>query len=160
MSTFIPYTPGIADDAGGGEYPVLEPGIYRGTLTAVEAKDQTLVVSWDAFDPSQQRSVFLKDWLNMSKSVCVHRLKQLARASNRLAEFEAGTFDAGNLINQTFNIKITKKKSRDGDGWKNWIDDIIPPEAPANAPAAPPVATAVPPPQQTHTPVANEDIPF
>jgi len=132
----IPYNPDSASTSGNA-YPVLEAGEYKATLIGVEISEQTTYIcQYQVFSPTVPNgSIVLKDWLNMTKGVCVHRLKNMARAMNRIEDFDAGTFDPASATNYTMTLKISKKASRDGVGHKNWIDDIVTVESTAS-PAA------------------------
>lgn len=150
--THVPYNPGAADDGGERKpYPVLEAGIYQAVMTAIEKTDATtLICTYDVYDPAGNQNLILKDWLNLSKPVCLHRFKNMARATGNLPTFEDGDFNGSMCLNLNFTIRISKKPSKDGVGFRNWIDGVVVDEENLHH-SGTPVA---------HTPLSDGDIPF
>ena len=135
----IPYDPSIASDAPVVR-PVVPSGNYNATFKSVKVNDNNeYEIDWDVYHNNEV--VYLRQWLQMTKPFHVHHLKNIARLVGQIDRFQSGSFDPVVAVGRNFQIRITKKPSKNNPGsFRNWVDEIVLPPAGETPPPPPPPA--------------------
>lgn len=135
----------------------LPAGDYLGVLTGAEEKvsksnNEMLVLSWDIYEDPIRDPRKMRDYITNKYP---RNLKRLARAANKLAEYDKGDSSfVQTIIGQTFSVTLSiEDKGEYGD--QNRIENYGPSGGAPVAAKPRAASTAL-----DHTPVEASDIPF
>lgn len=136
-----------------GEYEARLADVKDGTSKAGNAMR---VITFEVYGPTGN-NVRVKDYFVEGQAFAVRKMKELAGAIGREADFQAGTFDAADHLDSVLSVCLIV----DDDGW-NKIDGYAPSAMKAAKPAAKPAprTPVVAASRKPGEPLGEDDIPF